>query len=341
MLLSSIPTKVQLPWGAGAGPAFIRPIPVPSQIGIQGGAASFTDGFPPLTFQPVGAGGIPPFGEDMNGILNQITAWNRWQAAGGPINYDSGFQAVIGGYPNGAIVGSLVVPGTLWRSTVDNNVTNPDAGGSGWTQFSVLGASVGDFKWRPTAETLPGWVMSDTSTIGSGASSASQLASASAANAFAWLWTNFSNTQCPVSSGRGVSAAADFAANKTIATIDMRGITPAGVDKFGSTYWSGVPVVSGGATIPGSILGEMLHALSVGELATHNHATIDVGHVHLQQSNTALAAGGGSLSSGGGGQATGGTTQNATTGILIQNTGNGNGHNTAQRTMAGTWYCKL
>ena len=35
-------------------------IPVPSQIGITPGAASFTDGFPPLTATPIGSGGIPP-----------------------------------------------------------------------------------------------------------------------------------------------------------------------------------------------------------------------------------------------------------------------------------------
>ena len=44
-------------------------IPNASQIAITPGAASYNDGFPPLTRTPVAAGGVPPFGEDMNGIL--------------------------------------------------------------------------------------------------------------------------------------------------------------------------------------------------------------------------------------------------------------------------------
>ncbi len=40
---------------------------------------------------------------------------------------------------------------------------------------------------------------------------------------FLHLWTNFANTECPVSSGRGASAAADWAANKDIKLPDYRG----------------------------------------------------------------------------------------------------------------------
>ena len=94
---TSVPTKNTIPWGNSAGGGFIRAIPTPSQIGIQDGAASFADGFPPLNFAPVASGGVPPFGQDMNGILNQITAWTRWQAAGGPIRYDVSFAVAVGG----------------------------------------------------------------------------------------------------------------------------------------------------------------------------------------------------------------------------------------------------
>lgn len=127
-----IPGKLQIPFANAAGGGFIRPIPVASQIGIQNGAASLTDGFPPLTFLPTGAGGVFPFGQDVNGILNEISAWSRWQAAGGPVVYDSVFQALVGGYPLGAIVQSAVTLGLLWLCTADDNVTNPDTGGGGW-----------------------------------------------------------------------------------------------------------------------------------------------------------------------------------------------------------------
>jgi hypothetical protein len=71
---------------------------------ISNGAASLTDGFPPLTFLAVTAGGVPPFGQDMNGLLNQITAGVRWEQVGGQPVYNATFANAIGGYPNGAVL---------------------------------------------------------------------------------------------------------------------------------------------------------------------------------------------------------------------------------------------
>jgi hypothetical protein len=132
MLASSAPAKFPIPFGANAGAGFIRPIPTLSQVGVQAGAASLTDGFPASNFSPVAAGGVPPFGQDFNGILNQTTAWVQYLSAGGPINYDPVFALAIGGYPKGALV--LSADTTFqWRSTVDNNQTNPDAGNAAFT----------------------------------------------------------------------------------------------------------------------------------------------------------------------------------------------------------------
>ncbi|NTF54939.1 hypothetical protein G6L12_08535 [Agrobacterium rhizogenes] len=126
MKLSDIPSKFAIPFGASAGGGFIRTIPQASQIGTQDGAASLTDGFPPVTFLPVGSGGTPPWGQDFNGILNQITEWSQWQNAGGLVIYDSTFSTSIGGYPKGAILASSASPGFIWMSTADDNTTNPD-----------------------------------------------------------------------------------------------------------------------------------------------------------------------------------------------------------------------
>lgn len=133
MLASSIPAKFPIPFANGAGGAFVRPIPVPSQTGITPGAASLTDGFPPINFVPVNIGGIPPSGQDVNGILKQITQWNQWQAAGGPIQYDVAFALAIGGYPQGAVISSALVFGNQYISTADNNQTNPEAGAVAFT----------------------------------------------------------------------------------------------------------------------------------------------------------------------------------------------------------------
>ncbi len=129
MLLSAIPPKLSFAWGYGAVSPFIRAIP---QTTATPGAASFALGYPPSTFD---IAGTPPDGQDENGILNQITLWLQWMNAGGAINYDGTFQAAIGGYPNQAVVGSVVTAGLYWRSTVDNNTTNPDSAGAGWVAF--------------------------------------------------------------------------------------------------------------------------------------------------------------------------------------------------------------
>ena len=140
---ASQPTKFPLCWGANAGTLYIHSIPTTSQIGIQNGAASLADGFPPLTFTPIAAGGVPPFGQDMNGILNQISCWSQWQNAGGTVPYDATFSTAVGGYPLNAIL-SASNAGNFWLSTTDNNTTNPDSGGAGWAAFSPVYAYVTD-----------------------------------------------------------------------------------------------------------------------------------------------------------------------------------------------------
>lgn len=129
---SDTPVKIPLPFAASAGAPYINSIPTASQIGVTNGAASFTDGFPPLTFVPIHSGGAGPFGKDMNGLLHQITGGVQWLQAGGPIFYDAAFVGDIGGYPKGAIVASASTLGAFWQSTVDNNSSNPDTGGANW-----------------------------------------------------------------------------------------------------------------------------------------------------------------------------------------------------------------
>jgi hypothetical protein len=127
MLIANIPAKFQEYWAQNAGGAYIlippvAPNPTP-------GGASFDQGFPPANMT---LGGIPPFGQYFNGIIQLETKWSQWFQAGGPIAYDSTFQSQISGYPLGARVGSTNVTGRYWTSTTDGNTTNPDTGGTGW-----------------------------------------------------------------------------------------------------------------------------------------------------------------------------------------------------------------
>lgn len=133
MQLTNAPAKLVLPF-ANAGAK--NTIPVASQIGIVAGAASFTDGFPPLTRTPLAAGGVPPSGLDMNGVIYELSAILRWVNAGAGFVYDGTFAADsnVGGYPKGARVARSDGLG-YWLNTADNNTTDPESAGAaaaGW-----------------------------------------------------------------------------------------------------------------------------------------------------------------------------------------------------------------
>lgn len=128
MQLSSAPSQLVLPWANGGTK---NSIPVPSQIPITPGAASWTDGYPPLTSIDPASGGVPPARADLNGGLFSMSAVDVWMSAGAGFPYSSAFSTAVGGYPQGSRVLRATGYG-YWLSTVDNNVTDPDTGGAGW-----------------------------------------------------------------------------------------------------------------------------------------------------------------------------------------------------------------
>lgn len=289
MQASQIPARYPLVWAKNAAGAYIRTVPVQSQIGIQDGAASFNDGFVPDNFTPVAAGGVPPFGQDFNGLLNIITSWQQWQQAGGPVGYDATFAAAVGGYPLGAILNSNVTLGAQWCSTVDGNLTNPDdpLTSTGWVRVGIPAGVMAPFFTMSPPE---GWITSNTGTVGNVASGAT-YSSDQYLFVFKAIWDQWSTTQAPIytSSGvlttRGANAVADFVAGKRLQTPDMRGAGIIGVDGMGvgtSSYLAGVPVSVGNTTTPGSTLGENLHTLSSGEMPSHFHSAgiSDPTHAH-------------------------------------------------------------
>ncbi len=343
---ASIPPKFPIVWGNSAGGAYVRSIPQASQIGIQNCAASLTDGFPPLTFVPAGGGGCPPFGQDFNGILKQISQWQQWNQAGGPVFYDSSFATSVGGYPNGAILTSAVTPGTRWMSTVDSNTTSPDAsvgnqvvGGTGWAQDPgqvPIGTPLQSF-----TTTIPvGYVSANGQTIGNASSNATDRANADTQFLFAFVWNNCTNAICQiftsggVGTSRGATAAADFAANKQLAVWNMNGAGLIGADSQHTTSSSnlaGVPLINGSTTSPGSFLGENLHSLTANENGTHTHGT-----TNLLSSEVLTTAGGAEAF------AAGGFAHNSTTsGFSINNSGLGTAHNTVSLSRTVYWNLKL
>eukprot|EP00919_Chromeraceae_sp_WS-2016_P077257 GHVR01182933.1.p1 GENE.GHVR01182933.1~~GHVR01182933.1.p1 ORF type:complete len:311 (-),score=37.91 GHVR01182933.1:542-1474(-) len=99
-----------------------------------------------------------------------------------------------------------------------------------------------------------GFVRMNGRTIGSATSGATERANADTQAAFLFLYGEDANLS--VSGGRGVSAAADWAANKTIALPDGRGRVIAGLDDMGataagrltSTYFGTSAIVLGAAS---------------------------------------------------------------------------------------------
>ncbi|WP_313449656.1 hypothetical protein [Atlantibacter hermannii] len=141
MQISNLPKLLPVPFASSGSK---QDIPVASQIGVSGGRASYTDGFPPLTRTPIAAGGIPPFGTDFNGVLNDITSAIRWAQAGGGYRYDSTFSSSVGGYPLGAIVNNSTGDGR-WFNTIDGNTNSPEVSVAtpltGWVPVDTYGST--------------------------------------------------------------------------------------------------------------------------------------------------------------------------------------------------------
>lgn len=106
---------------------------IPQAASSVTGRAGFDQGFSAINMTPKEEGGIPPFGQDFNGIFYEITKILQYMQAGGQPTFDADFAAAIGGYPAGAILSSDDGM-SLFRSTVDGNATNPNLGGDGWTR---------------------------------------------------------------------------------------------------------------------------------------------------------------------------------------------------------------
>jgi len=133
---ASIPAKFPIVFASSAPAGNVtNPIPTTAQ---GGGLVSFPTGWQQINFTPLASGGVPPWGKDFNGLFQIVTAWQQWNQAGGAIPYDAAFQAAVGGYPSGCIIGSAANPGLEWFSTVDNNLSNPDTGGAGWVAWPLV-----------------------------------------------------------------------------------------------------------------------------------------------------------------------------------------------------------
>jgi hypothetical protein len=226
-------------------------------------------------------------------------------------------------------------------------------GGGGGSIDPTTIFSTGDFKFRPTTETLTGWVKANALTIGSATSGASERANADTQALFTYLWTNFPNSKCPVVGGRGATAAADFSASKQITVPDWRGRGPAGLDDMGGAAAGRLlnsNVTSGGGdvvTTPAATGGEANHTLALVEAPSGQFTFNDAAHQHDVGFGIQSLFGGASLlvnvetPVNFPGTSTNVLTSVSGTGASISDHAGGQAHNNMAPFMLGTWFVKL
>jgi len=187
-----------------------------------------------------------------------------------------------------AATGSASAPSLTFGSDTDTGFYRKSSDTIG---IAVGGSEIGDISSRgisliPTGVMLPygatsapnGWVRANGRTIGNASSSATERANADTETLFAFLWNNYADAVCAVSSGRGASAAADYAANKTIALPDLRGRGLFGLDDMGNSASGRLGSVITTATTNGASGGAETTTLAEGNLPSHTHTLAN--HTH-------------------------------------------------------------
>lgn len=181
---------------------------------------------------------------------------------------------------DGSYRARLTTPSGVVVFDITNTTAIGASSGGGGPSSTVSQNSIfttGMFTWLPVNSTKTGWVRANGRTIGSASSAATERANADTQPLYEWLWNNCSNTNCPVSSGRGASASADFSANKTIGTLDLRGRGLIGLDTMGNSAASVVAAAttagnSGGAESSTALIAHT-HGAGSYVVASHTHSS--------------------------------------------------------------------
>lgn len=208
--------------------------------------------FHPVTGRLLVGGKLEFYQSGTGNFQNAFTTSALTTTYGNPLTLEADARVPFLWFADGSIRIKLLDPGGTPLFDFDNlPVIGSSAGGGGvdTTDPNSI-ASTGDLKWRLSTGTLSGWVRCNARTIGNATSGATERANADTAALFTYLYTNFSDTIAPVSGGRGASAAADYAANKTIGLPNARGRTIFGVVDMGNS--SDTSLVAGTPTVGGS-----------------------------------------------------------------------------------------
>lgn len=234
-------------------------------------------------------------------------------------------------------------------------VVGPSSGGGGGVDPTTVIAT-GDVKARYGTGTLSGFVRLNGRTIGSATSGATERANSDTQALFQFLWG--ADSSLTVSGGRGVSTAADWSADKTIALPDFRGRVPAALDDMGNSAAGRLTssYFGAAATTLGATGGVENVTMALANIFQHDHSVFlhDPGHIHpIVYGNIAVDPGGFVQSVLNTGSTRSDRVLSNTTGITLWSDGDNSGtqnkvgktgsntaHNTVQRTVLGTFYRK-
>jgi hypothetical protein len=123
------------PFATNAGAPYKNSIPDTGGVGPE---ATWNLGFPPITMQEEVSGGLPPLGQDFNGILYALSTHIFAQQAGQLYRFSSAVSTAIGGYPLGTALESTDGT-TVWFNILAANTNDPDAEGAGWVPMFNYG----------------------------------------------------------------------------------------------------------------------------------------------------------------------------------------------------------
>jgi len=128
----------------------------------------------------------------------------------------------------------------------------PASAGGGTTVSATEKYQTGDIVFRWQSGPRLGFVRANGRTIGSASSGATEYAGDTASDLFTFLYEGLADSVATVSGGRGASAAADWAANKTIVVPSMRGRAPVGLDDMGGDPAQNIQIKTTGVVTNGS-----------------------------------------------------------------------------------------
>ena len=116
------------------------PLPPDTQAVPNSGRTSLALGFPPECSKSIAEGGVPPYGQDVNGILRQITANLEWYSRGGQFAWDASRS-----YDTPAIV---FYNGAFYMALKSSTSQTPSTNSDYWrkildyTDFSTIQAQI-------------------------------------------------------------------------------------------------------------------------------------------------------------------------------------------------------